>query len=229
MLQKILEDTTHVLLAEDSEDIIRLNDLIARVSNPSDINEWNVLERPIQVGNITLNPATPAMLLWLRDSAADWFADEADMQELSVPFALAHDAAFLYEIPGADVARKMIKKWARGIKCTPNKLARAIEMLLSVASEEGGDDDVNCFGPIVAFLCREYGESPSYWLTQASLGLIQTLIADFNARAIAENEAQKRQAANTKGAKQPPTPSMKLRAIVALKQFEEELREKWQK
>jgi hypothetical protein len=68
------------------------------VTNPSDINDWRILERPIHVGNITLNPATPAILMWLNDSAAEWFRDAPEMQELSVPFALAHEAAFLKQV-----------------------------------------------------------------------------------------------------------------------------------
>ncbi len=228
ILKKILTDTTHVLLAEDSKDIIKLNDLAYKVAQPSDVNEWNILERPLKVGNVTLNPATPATLLWLKDSAAEWFADEADLQELSVPFALAHEAAYLNEINGAADARKKIKKWIRGVKCSINLLARALEILLPVAGEDSVEDDANNFGPVVAFLCREYGENPNYWLTEASLGMIQTLIADFNQRMLRDFKEAARQANNTKGAKSPPTPELKLKAVVALKQFEEELREKWQ-
>jgi len=225
VLKELIQKTGHVLAVEDSDVIIKLNDLVAAVSNPVDVDEWAILEQPIQCGNISLRAPSPAILLWLKDFVCPWFEEEDEILELAVPFALAHDYESLCKIKTANQARRKIIAWCKRIKCSQARLVKAIKALLP---SNGNNDKADVgFGPVIAFLCREYGENPTYWLCEASMGMIHTMIGDHNAKVMAEYKAAVRASAGSKG-KPPTMPSLKLRAIKELMDYQKELSELWQ-
>lgn len=242
-ITSLLEETGHVLGVSDLDEINALDGLAWKVVHPTEQEETDLLDLPVKVGNLKLRRLSWGALGWLEECAYQWFVNQPVFLDLATVYASVYsrEPDALYALDGPRAARKTLKKWSRTFSATYEEVINAVEKVLpepdaasyAEAYRRTGDNGngknghkVN-YGPMVALLVREYGQTPEYWFWKASTDKSSTMLADVEARINAEDEEMKRAAAR---AKQPMVTRSgpRLAAIDALRKFEKHLRAKWQ-
>ena len=194
-LRTILKDTGHVLTVDDLAHVWTLNKLAHRVAHPADDSAWKLLTFPVRVGNALLLPPGVGAVTWVRERAFLWFSDDAEMFDIAIAFAMtrSRDPDELWAMSDGDEAETRIRKWAKGLTCTAEELRRGIE---KIWPQDGLYSD---WGPVVALLCREYGNTPHYWMWEATIPQIQIMLVDWEARRNAEMSYIAQQQAGRRG------------------------------
>ena len=79
--------------------------------------------------------------------------------------------------------KSQIEIWWKDCEWTLEELEGVLLYRLGKGSNDGGKSD---YGAVIALLCKEYGSTPDYWMHEASLGMVETLLNDFQRRQDAE-------------------------------------------
>ena len=127
-------------------------------------------------------------------------------------------------------AMKSLRRFIRRSNCKASDLRDIFEKCAgkSVGKNADGDgsEKSESYGGLVACLVREFGQSPDYWLYEASVDKVMEFYDQIMARVMAEEEASRSASAGA-GKAVAPKVTPKLRAFKAFRDKAHELREKW--
>lgn len=173
----------------DFDDIAELNRLASGVTNGQTAKYWAAsLEPAITVGNITLRRLSIGAEEWL-DRAQDWFDDDHFL--FLIGFAMSSTPDQLSTAWDADSAKKAVRQWRRNAKCSRRSLVRAVERFkIAEDASQQLEADVNTpvdNGWLIELLCKEYGETPDYWIWQCPGDQITMLARNMQLRIEREN------------------------------------------
>jgi len=225
-LERLLSQTNHSLSLADFDDVNRLNDLCNAITDDKEpVND--IIDMPVVVGGYHLKQPTIGVLEWYNDFFLPLFESNPLLADGGLAFALSLSDApeQLWKLDSKRLVKKEVKRFLRRMKCSHQELQDSIIGLLGVNESEPSDDDKCNAGALIAMLCKEYGHTVDYWLWEAPIGIINTFVQDYISRAEAEVEAARNATATNKP---PPAKSRQLK-FKALRDFTNELRDKWQK
>lgn len=226
--ETLLRECGHVLTVDDLPDLARLDRLAHQATDPASVKH-DVFDWPVRVGGVELYRLTLGAIGWLEDVVAPAMGGQDSVTDLAVAYAMAHGhapAVLALYITEAAIAAEL-RRFRRGLTCTPEQLSAAVASLLPYNDATVGGDDSK-YGEIIGLLCREYGQTPEHWLWGVSFEVCQALLSSLVAAKQAEAEAYAR-ANRGKGTRPPPMPHSRLVGLKAFKDAANELRAKWQK
>jgi hypothetical protein len=225
-IQRLIDATGHALTLDDIPAILELNEVANRITGESgeyaDIHAW-----PVKCGGTLLKPLTVGKLAWYNKRGLQWFADDAQTITTLLAFILAaeNDESSLWQYADAESAKAAIDEWEKTIDATPAQIVSAIESLTApLRSTEPDGENTHGDGPLISLLCREYGNTPDYWLYRASINVIRALIEDHNRRINQEIQSHNRRA---KGKTIQPIKTPGMAATLQFKKLLSALGEKW--
>lgn len=227
-VQALLDETGHALDLSDFSDIVELDELANRVTGAAgdyaELYSW-----PVKCGNLVLRPFSLGKLAWYNDRAVKWFEDDAQTSATVMAFLLSveNDEQFLWNLDSPERARETIEAWERDVCATPIEIAAAVDKVMSVnQASHGGDDGdkQNDHGPLVALLCREYGNTPGHWMYECGINIIHAMVNDHVHRMNAEISARNR--ANSKS-RAPPIKTPSMDATLKFQQKMAALKTRW--
>ena len=222
-LNELIADSGHVLHVDDLDDVLELDQLAAKVSDPQNGIDSPLTHHAVYVRGVPVYPLTLAHLSFLDECPASLGMDDQD-RSLAMLWIVTQEE-IKDEFYNPDQTRKAIRKWARHCRWTQSDIEGVMELRYSrLAKQADGAGDKNSDGALVGMLSREYGESPSYWMHTAPLGVIEACVADWTSRQEAQAAAYRR--AN-KGAGVAPAPSPKFVAMRKFRECAERIRAKW--
>jgi len=228
-VQGLLTETGHVLTLDDIPDILELDEYARRVTSKggdySDVYSW-----PILCGSLILRPLTLGKMAWFNQCAMKWFEDEQSTITAVLAFLLSveNSEQFIWTLGDRNQAKAAIEEWQKMVDATESEMASAIEKLVSFNDQDGsaqGDGVDSDDGPLIGLLCREYGQSPKYWLYEESVNVIRALIDDHVAQINREIHASNRMSKG-RGVAPIKTPSMD--ATLKFRKKIVEIRERWE-
>lgn len=230
-VQKLLDETGYALQLDDLSDIIELNDLAKRVTGPDgaydDIYNW-----PIKCANLLLRPLSLGKLSWYNNRALAWFDDDTETLSTVLAFLMSieNTEQAIWDLSSPEQAKEAIETWEQTVEASPVQLAYAVDKVIGkrTSSTQKGDLADN-YGPMISLLCREYGETPRYWMYEADLAVINAMMADYtnrlNQQMKQNQKISKGKTANRQAQKPIVTPSME--ATLQFRKKLLELKEKW--
>ena len=234
VIDKLLTETGHVLTVGDYDDLARMNALAKAVRCPADEDEQSLWAAPALAGAALLYPLTLGAALWIEENVLPWFG-ETGMSDLTMAWALTqrHTPERIWAISGPRECTRVVKKWARRLNCTRDELTAALNKLLPVNETTGEPEDKegrSSYGPVITLLCREYGQSPTYWLWEIGVSVVHAHLADYNAKIDAERAEARKLSSQSGGGKRTQTsiPIPRLEQRKAFEKHVRELRAKWQ-
>lgn len=233
----LLQTTGHSLTPDDWGVLTRLNDLAERLSNPTDPAERAVLQLPTYVGDVCLRQPSLGKLKWYEDYAGRWWTGNDALQDMAIGYvcSVENTEEALHGLTDQSTAEKTILRWWRHLKAPPDDYMHALARVLPTPEHVDGDNDhENQYGPTIALLVREYGNSADYWMYEAPWSLAKAMLQDYNARI--ENEYAAWRKANTHKARQlgqkaapavAPPAGPKLHAHRRYRLFKNAIQQRW--
>jgi len=224
---RMLKKTNHAVVVEDFESILKLNDLAYKYTDPGSDASANILCVPRRVGNTMLFPLTLGAIKWIQDKAMVWFGNNPLFCNLAIGYALenARQPEALWDVSDRKTCIKTITKFWCRCGFSLKELEVALVDLLDVGDDSDGSDNSELnYGPIIALLCSEYGQSPSHWLWDVPHDLVTSLLNEKERNIRADWESAR--AAN-KGGKPPPMPDVVKSRFKDYKDFRDSIMEKW--
>ena len=227
-ISNLQRTTGHVLSVADFDDIEALDSLAEKMNGVSSV-ERRLLNSPFELCGIKFYPLTVAKSLWVKEKAELWDIPDENMDGftfwiLTIP--LGAEALEKYETKKS--ADKAMRKLARRMHFTFEEINTICNRCLGVSenAQNDGKKSNTAFGGMIACLIREYGQSPEYWLYEASVEMISEMYDQILIKAMAEEDAH-RQSATKNGQAKAPSATPKLRAFKAFRDKAQELSEKW--
>jgi len=210
-VQKLLYDSGHVLNLDDLSDIIELNDLANRVTGDTgayaSIHKW-----PVKCGKLLLRPLTVGKLAWYNQRGLIWFDDDIQTLSTVLAFLLSvdNDESFVWGLEDAETAKATIEAWEKEVDVTPAELGAAVDSVVNSYSSRSGDEDKvdRGDGPLIALLCREYGNTPQHWMYRESINVIRALVDEHVRKINSEITARNQRGKGKKVLPPIKTPSM---------------------
>jgi len=175
-VQNLLNDSGHVLTLADIPDILELDQLAQKVTGDSgdyaDLYKW-----PVKCGNLLFRPMTLGKLAWYNSRARDWFDDDIQTLSTVLAFLLStdNDESFVWGLNDPESAKATIEEWEKTVDITPQELAGAVDLMVNSFSSSGEKSESGD-GPLIGLLCREYGNTPNYWMFKESINVIRSLV-----------------------------------------------------
>lgn len=242
-IQELLNDTGHVLCVDDLDDINLLNEATEKIANSQTEDFWPLLDRPVIVGNMTLHCLTIGAHLWMIEFCQRAQDEQPEMWNTVIAYALAHaeDLPALEKITNSATPWLRLRMWAFTVRATTRGLERAFHKLLPGYGEviedngsedgqctppNGGDSTEKTYGSMIAFLTREVGATPDYWMWHESIETIGGYIEDAAERARRENAAAQK-ATHKRGHQKPKIDAATHMAIQEAREIENRIRAKW--
>ena len=232
----LIEETGHALTVQDFDDVWAINEIARKIAKPDIDDTLDILAMPLTVRGLTLYPLSLGAAKWLDDVAAVWFSDNPLLWNLCVAYTASRTCLpeDLWAIATRREARKAICRWWRHLDCSYQELAVALDKLLGLEERSEQDEtrerEAADYGPVVALLCREYGQSPQYWMWDAAIDEVATMLQQHESRVVAEEEAvmQERARAAGKNTRVSITTQRFRDQNKAFRLAVNELRDKWQ-
>ena len=225
-LNGLLENTGHSLTLDDYDLIKRLDACATKVVDPAAEENESLLSAPVWVSGVPVYPLSVGLAMWLDEIILPWFDGDPHYQTLSMVYVLTLEDPFpvLESFGSARDAKKAIRKWWFRCPWRQEQIERVTELRYPKGDAVEAESN---YGAVLALLCREYGNSPQYWMAQP-IGMTSAMLSDFTARQ--ESEAASNRKAAAKGGKAlAPPPSPKLRALKQYRSIETEIEATWQK
>lgn len=228
-VQKILDETGHALTLDDVADIVAINAIANRITSTtgafSELYKW-----PTLCGNLLLRPLSLGKIAWYKTRACQWFEDDNETLSTVLAFLMSvdNDESFVASLGDPQAAKSAIEEWEIGVSATPAQLSSAVKSMMPDNIEGGaadGCDDTIDDGPLIALLCREYGESPQHWLFVENIFTIRSLVDSYVARINNEMRAMGKHSKRATAMAPIRTPSMS--ASLEFRKKLEELKMKW--
>jgi len=116
---------------------------------------------------------------------------------LAYAMSYSRSPSHLMRIRDKATCKSALKDWLRRCGCTYAELIEAIEQVLNSPQdapqnpESGRPSPASEYGPVIALLCAEYGQTPEYWAWQTSLNKIRGLCNEYTAKMRAQDAAAK--------------------------------------
>jgi hypothetical protein len=219
-IAELLKGSGHTLTLEDVADIQDLDAIACRISSREDKETAQVLSYPTLVGGVWLYPPRIAGLLWYEQHAPLW--DDAVVQLVLMAFAMSFDepAKPLAKLADPRAAYDAAIAWGKTLNCSTLELNHIVKAMLGNSK---ADDPDETHWPLVSFLCREYGQSPRYWIDESPIGEIIALCNEYGARI--DRQIEQSEKASKKSVK-----TIVHKIAGPVKQYREKLksiREKW--
>ena len=221
--------TGHVLAVKDFEDIEALDGLAEKMNGVSSV-ERRLLNSPFELCGIKFYPLTVAKSLWFTEKCEEW----------DIP--AEHQDAFMFWVLSFPLTEEpfdkytthkkadgVMRKFARRMHMTHDEINSICSRCLGVVDscdEDGSKDSSTAFGGMVACLIREFGQSPDYWLFEASVEKVMEFYTQIIARVTAEEDSN-RQASSGKGKATAPRATPKLKAFKAFRDKAKLIEDKW--
>jgi len=228
-VEKLLAETGHTLSVGDFGHIHTLHVLAERVSHPYKAADIDLVEMPRAVGGVLLHPLTLGAWQWLEQYAwpslqGSWLVDVA------VPYAMsmANQPHLLREDSSPRKLRRSLRAFLRGLNCTASVLMREVDSMLGPQARAESGGEPTKYGPVIALLCKEYGETPEYWAWSASAALVRSLL-DAHVQGIEAEMKLAQKAAAQNGQRVNAPPPSKIDAHRRFKRATAALRDRWQK
>lgn len=228
-VQSLLNETGHKLELNDIADILELNEIAHQVTGTNgaygDIYAW-----PVKCANLLLRPLTLGKIAWYNKRGLQWFEEDTECLTTVLAFLMSieNDEAFVWSLSSPEQAKEAIDAWEAQTEANPIQIAHAVDKILSYSKNASGsgDSDDQDYGPLIALLCREFGNTPKHWMYEVSIPVIKGLMDDYTRRINEEIKAQSRGTKgrkNAKAMKPIATPSMEAtlkfrKKLLALKQ-----------
>jgi len=225
-VQKLLRETKHSLTIDDFDDLEKLNELCNAITSPkSEVN--NIINMPVCIGGVAIRQPSIGAWEWYNDFLLPMAGDDGLFADAGLAFAMSvDDPQELWRLADPKECRRTIKAFSKKIGCTHEDLQRIILDILDFKKTDENDKQEGNAGELVAVLCREYGNTPQYWLWEAPLGIVSTCIAAYVARIEKDVEAARR---SSTGANKPPPTETRIAKFEALRKHKVKMRNKWQK
>lgn len=194
MLKEFAKQDMQVCVETDFDDLVALNELSRRVSNPASLlDDVDLIDGSVTIGNVTLMRMSEGASIWLKDVALPLFDGEVKTSDLLIAYAMAE---------GRDPRNRPLpegrKEIARKLKAWRKTVGVSYEALMSVVLCFMGAGKINPFtlvpetsakvnedfahAPIVAALVKEYGENEDYWLFGVSKEKMLNYVDDLMTR-----------------------------------------------
>jgi hypothetical protein len=162
----------------DLDDLMALSVLADRVTGRKRSSEYDhAVRAETSIGGVAFRRLSIGAEGFVEACPDLWFGDNVRMLNLAYAFCLAYSAEpstlWRYE-HDRDGFAKAVRTWARGIGCPYDELTARLRAWLrpETATEpdggqprEAGESDL---GWLVEMLCSEYGQTPRYWIWEAS-------------------------------------------------------------
>lgn len=224
-LTVMMAKTGHVLDVEDFDDIAELDRLAKQITDPGSGINSPLTEHAVYVRGVPVYPLTLAHLTYL-DEAPDLLtlteSDRIALMLWAVTQAEITDAHY-----DPEPTRKELRKWARSCRWTEKDIAGVMDMRYRRMVEADGDTPKEgTDSALIGLLCREYGDTPDYWIHRAPVGVIEACVADWSRQQEAQAAAYRRSAGG-KGKAVAPPPSPKFVAMRKFRECAERLEAKW--
>lgn len=204
-LKKFAARGLYIDVVADWEELHDLNELARKVTSPaSQAEAVALINAPVTRGNMILQRPTVGVFIWAEERLKAWFSNRPVRFRLAEAYALAHakTPGRCWKFRDADDCWRAVKMWARRLNVTFDEISEAVEEACGIGREEMAEqaqklqtddksakDKASEFGPVVSLLCREYGESPDYWIWHASMEMVTSFLDEYNARIRAEERA----------------------------------------
>jgi len=180
---------------------------------------------PFRAGNVWLWPFTIQGQEWY-SVAMNWSEADTEFSTLVLAYALAHGRnpeafSFIYEY---NEAKKAISAWKEKLGCTYGELCEAvIEVLpdndtIELSSDEEAEERASTeWNDLVAWLCKEVGETREFWRSSVSVDYVMTQIKVISDQASATSDRI--------GANEPYVKATKQlgRALISIKERADEI------
>lgn len=179
---------------EDWDDLQRLNELAAKVTDPGaeeGAEKW--LDAPVYVRNVKINRLSLGAYLWVKHRIRVWFKRRALYGNLGLIYAMvhSHNPAHLKKLRDRKACKSALYHFMSNCGATYAELLHALDTMIEAGDAEDGEEDKEEFGPLIARLCAEYGHDIDYWTWGASIEQVTALNDQWMAREQAKANATK--------------------------------------
>lgn len=222
-VQELLSLTGHKLSLEDFDLIAELDRIADTVTNPAG-EDKSIMTIPVRIGKYLMVSPTINKMTWYNECALEWWG-ETNLADYAIGYMLQPhiQGSWLY-LQEKKFLEKEVWKYARGLNVLPKEYEDAVQSVVK-PSDDDSDGDAEGYGPLVALLTKEYNATPKYWMDEADLNVINTLMADYIDGIEAQQKSLRK---NSKSA----IPPMKTPKTVAINKFREQsnlVSEAWHK
>jgi len=233
-VEKLLQETQHPLTLADLAGVYELNDLARRVSEPDEAAEVDLLNLPVPCGHVVLRKLTMGKAKWFEDGPLRWWSagdDEGLLNAaLGLVLSLPNSPDALDMLATEPDARAAVVRFWKSLTCTEDDYYKALIRAHPPLDDPGGDKHL--YGPTVALLVREYGQSPRYWFFEEHIDVARAMLAEYAAKIEAEHRAARKGRASRGGKGRPPPPALppatpSMWALKAFREKRNELRKLW--
>ena len=190
-IKKLAEETKHQLSLEDWADIAELDEIGKRIANPSDLSEWDIVDAPVWAGRVKLYPMTLSAFLWLQERGIPWFEKSSLYLDVAIAFVLSksYNMNDVWRLRGRRETLKAISKFWRKAHCSRKELERAFKVICP-QEDTKEDQEAAAYGPVIASMVKNHGHTKDYWMNEASIKEIVSLLNSDAEQAQAETYAQ---------------------------------------
>ena len=222
-LNDLIARTGHALVVEDFDDIAELDRIAKQITDPGSGINSPLTEHAVYVRSIPVYPLTLAHLTYLDEAPELLSLSESDRIALMLWVVTQSEIIDSHYDP--DASRKALRAFARRCRWTEKDIASVMDLRYRRMVESDSDEPKEgTDSALIGLLCREYGDTPDYWIHRAPVGVIEACVADWSRQQESQAAAYRR--AN-KGAAVAPPPSPKFVAVRKFRECAEKLEAKW--
>ena len=187
-----IDDLARAGITPTAQEIVRINYLCWQVLTP-DTRMMLSRGKPVMVGGVTLWPLTVAASVWFRDVALT-LPDHLQPYALAYAMAYGRSSGTELDLAG-DAARKAVKAFRRGLRCTQEELNEAVSQLIAQGEsieppprnkDETQPDATEESLPL--FLAATCGGAPEMWERQCSMSYVLTMVKTVVAQNAADGK-----------------------------------------
>jgi len=168
--------------------IARLNGVARDMDNPS--VDLDMIDAPLTVGGTRFWRLSPVAQEKAFGELLEWFEAGEVLPLAAVLYCMAHsrDRLALARLSSPTKARRLVRSWFMQQKASVEALNAVAEALLprrreDAEEEQPAEPTEDYLGRMVAVLCREYGQTPDFWLYECSVDRVAALLAEYGRRA----------------------------------------------
>lgn len=180
-------------LPEDFDDLLELERLANESTRRTVSPEYHALLQPeLQYGGVILRRLSIGAAEFLDEVVHPWFPQGGYEWQLSVWYCMAF-AACPAQLWRQSHSRRAwltgVTRWARSIDASFETMTAAVDAFLAKPDHpEAAGETASDYGWAIERLCAEYGQTPDYWVWQASTDTVSLLLLRLVERETAKGE-----------------------------------------
>lgn len=154
--------------------------------NPNGNSQQAFFDAPFSVGGVWLYPMTAGCRMWMNEYADKFFANNQRDYLYAMGFGLAHamQPETLLVLTNEIDARRAVRRWSCGLKCSDDALTDAVKRVLGIENVvEVGDPEpkkespmAEIYGDLIASVCHAYKLTPHYVMWEISEDSLRELL-----------------------------------------------------